>query len=410
MGRVLVALSLVACTLLLNACGVGGPPEPTPTKLEHDVGQVKRGVEDVRELSARQDVPLRLVSTEELGEAHAKVLERYYSREEGLRESLELWLLRLIDDRSFDLYQLSKDLFTQGYVGFYVFDTKEMFVLSEGNELVAEPRAILAHEFAHALQDQHFDLQKLEPPDSDDYDRNLAVSALIEGDAQWTTGLYVQSYMPSGDLLKLKYAAVPVPPDDSPRFPYYLGELGSFPYEWGEAFVGEVLKRDLYKFEAVNKVFAAPPSSTEQIMHPEKYLDTRDDPLPVTVPPLTSTLGTGWTYEHGASIGEFSLQRLLAYNYSDDPEQEAAGWGGGRYDLYTKGEDALLTTATRWDTPEDAVEFHEALLVTFLDYEHEGDIYDDRLGRFFTASRDGDTVTFTASTDRAALERADVGR
>jgi hypothetical protein len=410
MRRVLAALSLVGCTLLLNACGVGGPPEPTPTKLEHDVDQVKRGVVDVRELSAKGDVPLRLVSTQELGEAHAKVLERYYSREQGLRESLELWLLRLIDDRSVDIYQLSKDLFTQGYVGFYVYDTKEMFVLSQENELVGEPRAILAHEFTHALQDQHFDLAKLEPPNSSDYDRNLAVSALIEGDALWTTGLYAQSYMPAGDYLKLKYAAMPVPPDDTPRFPYYLGELGLFPYEWGDAFVGEVLTRDLYKFEAVNKVFADPPASTEQIMHPEKYLDTRDDPLPVTVPPLTSTLGTGWTYKHGASIGEFSLQRLLAYNYSDNPEEEAAGWGGGRYDLYTKGEDALLITVTRWDTPEDATEFHEALEVTFLDYERTGDIYDDGLGRFFIASHDGDTVTFTASTDRAALERVTGGR
>jgi hypothetical protein len=209
-------------------------------------------------------------------------------------------------------------------------------------------------------------------------------------------------------LLKLKYAAVPVPPDDSPRFPYYLGELGAFPYERGEAFVGEVLKRDLYKFEAVNKVFAAPPASTEQILHPEKYLDTRDDPLPITVPPLTSTLGTGWTYEHGASIGEFSLQRLLSYNHSNDPVEEAAGWGGGRYDLYTKGEDALLITVTRWDTPEDAVEFHGALQMTFSDYVHQAGIYNDGLGRFFTASRDGDTVTFIASTDRAALER--VGR
>lgn len=404
MWRALVAVSLMACAAFLSACNVGGPPPPTPTKLEHDIDQVKRGVVEVRDLRARNEVPLRLVSTEELEETHARVLERYYSREEGLRESLELWLLRLIDERSVDLYQLSKDLFTQGYAGFYLPDTNEMFVLSQQSDLEAESRAILAHEFTHALQDQHFDLQKLMPPDSNDYDRQLALSALVEGDAVWTTGLYARSYMPSGDYFKLRYAGAPVPPEDSPTFPYYLGELGLFPYAQGDIFVGEVLDRNLYRFEAVDKVFADPPASTEQILHPEKYLDARDDPLPVTVPPLTSTLGAGWTYGHSATIGEFSLRYLLDYNYASDAEEAAAGWGGGRYDLYTKGEDALLITVTRWDTEEDAIEFHEALHVTLADYDFAEDIYDDGLGRFFTASREGDTVTFTASTDRSALK------
>jgi hypothetical protein len=313
--------------------------------------------------------------------------------------------LRLIDDRSVDFYQLSKDLFTQGYSGFYLSETKEMYVLGQESDLEAESRAILAHEFTHALQDQHFDLQKLMPPDSDDYDRQLALSALVEGDAVWTTGLYARSYMPSGDYFKLKYAGAPLPPEDSPDFPYYLGELGAFPYYYGDIFVGEVLDNNLYEFEAVNKVFADPPASTEQILHPEKYLTERDEPLPVAMPPLTDTLGTGWTYEHGATIGEFSLLFLLDYNYADDPDSAAAGWGGGRYDLYTKGEDALLITVTRWDTEDDAIEFHEALHQTFFDYQLENGIYDDGYGRLFTAKRQGDTVTFIASTDRPALER-----
>jgi hypothetical protein len=332
-------------------------------------------------------------------------LEQVYSREEGLRESLEYWLLRLTDERSVDIYQLSKDLFTQGYAGFYVLETKEMFVLSQESDLTAESRAILAHEFTHALQDQHFDLQKLLPPGSDDYDRQMAIAALVEGDAMWTTGLYARSYMPSGDFLKLKYAAVPVPPDDSPTFPAYLGEAGVFPYEHGDAFVGELLDNNLYNFEALNKAFADPPASTEQILHPEKYFEARDNPLPVTVPPLTSTLGSGWTFQHSATIGEFNLRYLLDYNYSLNPDIGAAGWGGGRYDLYTNGDDALLMTVTRWDTVEDAVQFHGELIETFLGDESDDIIYDDGYGRFFVTERDGDTVTFTASTDRAALKR-----
>ena len=43
-------------------------------------------------------------------------------------------------------------------------------------------RPALAHEIEHALQDQHFDLKTFATPIKDDGDRQLARSALVEGD------------------------------------------------------------------------------------------------------------------------------------------------------------------------------------------------------------------------------------
>ena len=43
-------------------------------------------------------------------------------------------------------------------------------------------RPALAHEIEHALQDQHFDLKRFASPIKDDGDRQLARSALVEGD------------------------------------------------------------------------------------------------------------------------------------------------------------------------------------------------------------------------------------
>src|SRR5439155_857876 len=43
-------------------------------------------------------------------------------------------------------------------------------------------RPALAHEIEHALQDQHFDLKRFASPIKDDGDKQLAHSALVEGD------------------------------------------------------------------------------------------------------------------------------------------------------------------------------------------------------------------------------------
>jgi hypothetical protein len=39
----------------------------------------------------------------------------------------------------------------------------------------------------------------------------------------------------------------------------------------------------------------------------------------------------------------------------------AEGWGGGRYDLWQKGERYVLALGWRWDTQRDAAEFVAAL-------------------------------------------------
>src|SRR5690606_32689059 len=52
---------------------------------------------------------------------------------------------------------------------------------------------VLVHELTHALQDQHFDLMRLSLENAN-ADVALAVHALGEGDAEFTTWRYVQTY------------------------------------------------------------------------------------------------------------------------------------------------------------------------------------------------------------------------
>ena len=65
-----------------------------------------------------------------------------------------------------------------------------------------------------------------------------------------------------------------------------------FPYREGAQFVAALL--DVGWWPAVNAAYLDPPVSTEQILHPEKYIQNpRDDPQTVLLPDLRDELDDG---------------------------------------------------------------------------------------------------------------------
>ena len=158
-------------------------------------------------------------------------------------------------------------------------------------------------------------------------------------------------------------------------------------------------------YKGVNDALADPPQSTEQVLHPEKYLDKpRDEPMPVSLPPLTNTLGAGWTYRDTDTMGEFDLKEMLQINNVDDANAWE-GWGGGRYALYQKGDAALVILGTVWDTSTDATEFNAAMQTSLGSLKKDGTLWTDDK-RFFGLKHAASSVTFVGGTDRAAVQRA----
>ena len=107
-----------------------------------------------------------------------------------------------------------------------------------------------------------------------------------------------------------------------------------------------------------------PPASTEQVMHPEKWVRV-EPPVPVRVR-AGEALGDGWERAAGGVLGEFQTRELLARAGGGGSAVAAAGWGGDRYELWRRGagesrRDAALIVRWRWDTPADAREFEAKL-------------------------------------------------
>src|SRR6266480_4220796 len=80
-------------------------------------------------------------------------------------------------------------LLTEQVAGYYDSKTRE-FHLADWLELEGQ-KPVMAHELTHALQDQHFNLRRFEKWPHGDSDAELAVHALIEGDATLAMMLYM---------------------------------------------------------------------------------------------------------------------------------------------------------------------------------------------------------------------------
>ena len=102
-----------------------------------------------------------------------------------------------------------------------------------------------------------------------------------------------------------------------------------------------------------------PPRSTEQIMHPEKFLQVpADQPKAVGLPDLTGPLGPGWELKETNTLGEFDLNVMLRENGASDPDKGADGWGGGKFEMYKLAQEMMVYSSVVWDTEADAKEFY----------------------------------------------------
>jgi hypothetical protein len=118
------------------------------------------------------------------------------------------------------------------------------------------------------------------------------------------------------------------------------------PYFAGRDFVKALFDRG--GWEAVKSAWASPPSSSEQVLHPEKYL-SGERPRRVEAlrgPPDGRLL-------RGGVLGEAFLRTWLG----EGSEAAAAGWGGDAYRCFDLAGRTLLAWRSEWDSPKETQEF-----------------------------------------------------
>ena len=262
--------------------------------------------------------------------------------------------------KNFDLDAFMVELLTEQIAGLYDPKAHEFYIA----DWIAldDQRMVMAHELTHALQDQHFHLEPWVKAARPNDDAELAREAFLEGSATAAmvdyllqgTGKTVNSlpeFDPSiftGDLGSTPSLA---------KAPPFIKDSLLFPYFSGMTFAIAALKPA--GWSSMGKVFAKPPVSSQQIMHPELYKTGRLAP-PVTLPNITGNLGKDWKKLDENLNGEFGWLEILKQFLGEARAKPlAAGWDGDRYQLFENqvSKRLLLVNRLHLSSGENAARF-----------------------------------------------------
>jgi hypothetical protein len=215
-------------------------------------------------------------------------------------------------------------------------------------------RAVEIHELTHALQDQRFNAGERLESLRGNSDAQMAYQAVIEGEAMLVmTAAFIEPLGQTLDaLVKNEQMLVTMAsmadmtagiPDGVP--PYFVESM-KFPYLEGMQLVIAAYRRA--GWAGVDELHKNPPASTEQVFHPDLFLDKSKV---MTVVPLESADRSPLVKE---KMGEFSWRFLLG-------DEAASGWGADTVQVVDKGEGRLAVFVdSSWDTEADAREFLDA--------------------------------------------------
>ncbi|MDD5748601.1 MAG: hypothetical protein PHP64_06110 [Actinomycetota bacterium] len=319
--------------------------------------EIEQRVSSLRELSIKK--PVRFI---EAGENIIRAiliqeqLNEESSRETEVAQKMMVALGLFPQNKS--LEETLLDTLTEQIAGSYNDEAKVITVVAGKGAGSSMDSITMAHELTHALQDEHFHLDK-PPLKNDDYnsDTELAITSLVEGDATNTMYEYTQKYLSFAQLKNVAEESQAMSSEELESAPRYVRESLLFPYGKGLEFVQAIKSRKGIK--GLNACYRNPPLSSEQIMHPEKYLSGQDNPIPVNLPDISSSLGKDWKLLKTEILGEFDVAVWFEeFCGLLDSQEASSGWGGNAIQYYeNKNKKGAVVNFFTWDSEQDAREF-----------------------------------------------------
>ncbi|HZQ26329.1 MAG TPA: DUF6782 family putative metallopeptidase [Acidimicrobiales bacterium] len=319
-----------------------------PPALAALITDLEHYVERTRGLTFQRPVPVTLLSEKEFKkriDAQSQIDKATADKNTRVLRALDLV------PAGTDLAKSQKSLLSAAVAGFYDIKAKQLVV--RGAKPTPAVRQVLVHELTHAVQDQHFNLDRSDLSKKDD-ESDQAWTGLVEGDAVRVQDAYVAS-MSAKDQAAVSAEESDQAQQISPDIPQILLQLLGFPYQVGPGFTKAVLAAGGQA--RLDAAFASPPSTSEQLIHPDKYL-AGEGAIPVADPPAN-----GKVIDRGV-FGEFGfiLQLEGTPGLTEDAVlRAAAGWGGDRYVAWDEASRTCVRVDTRMDTPRDLDELRAAL-------------------------------------------------
>lgn len=345
------------------------------------IDEIVASVPGLRRLDPLESVPYRTIDKATFrGELEA-LYDEEYPADFVAAESAALTRLGLLSEGD-DVRSLTLDLMGDQALAYYDPDTRMVTFVGDLTEIGPVESAVVVHEYGHALQDQHWDLEGSRTKDLTRSDRILAEVALTEGDATLLMNEWVADWAADRELgleeLDRAFGRAFSRADRKllARMPPILRRgLVEFPYFDGYAFVNAIRARG-ERWDSVDEAWDARPVSSEQILHPARY--PSDIPIEISLPDVAGMLGEGWERSYEQTLGEMQIGVWVADGTESGqvfglplrlPRAAAAeGWGGDRL-ASLDGPDGswAIVWQTAWDSQRDADEFRDAARAAMKD-------------------------------------------
>jgi hypothetical protein len=413
--RRLLILALLAPTLLW-AAETKKPDQKALDALLADTDAIAAKVSELRGLKLKKTLARDVMSKAQIEERVKQRLADELAAADATNAARAYERLGLLPAGT-DYEKLLVSLYTEQIAGFYDPSDKSLH-LADWIDPAAQ-RLVMAHEIDHALQDQAFDLGKLAKPVANDSDATLARQALVEGDglAAMIEFMYrdqgikddpwIDDRVADGAAVKSAKGAYP----EFDKAPLFLQEEMLFPYSRGLALVAAARRTSAWK--RVDEMYAHPPQSTEQVMHPERYF-AGEKPIAVKTAALPSL--KKWKSLRNDVMGELLWSVFLRQQgVTEDRASDAAeGWGGDRYVLYAAPDAAddapakelTLVSMSAWDSEMDATEAFDAAadaLATMTGVAGDADTSAKSDARLYEDTAGGRTTWIERKNDRIVL-------
>jgi hypothetical protein len=315
--------------------------------------EIEQAVEEIRGTKFKSPVRYSVLGRQDIKAVLTKRLNAVFSDEEFEEQANAMFRLGLLPEK-YPLKEKLISLLGEQVAAFYDQHEHRLYMYDDATLENAMNRMILSHELMHAMQDQHISLKTLPLEEKRNDDRTVAASALIEGEAT----LLMSDYMArnaSGRMIFDNLSAMFMQNmDELAKAPRILRESLLFPYQDGLAFCLAGFQRR--GWTAITEAYRKPPSSSTQILHPEKYYREREDPLAVVWPEVAFQ---GRPPQWDNVLGELGIRILFAeWHNGEVAELVSTGWRGDRYLSFKSGES--LVWKTIWANQGDAAEFFQA--------------------------------------------------
>ncbi|MCB0971776.1 MAG: hypothetical protein KDA97_09735 [Acidimicrobiales bacterium] len=318
-----------------------------PSAWDDRVAPIAEDVAELRELEFEHPVEVNFLDAEAYSaratEGSDDSVEATAAYEDFAAQLRALGLL----EGDVDLGEATETLGDAGTLAFYDPSVEQVYV--RGTELTPALRVTLAHELVHVLQDQHFDLERVEG-DGDDDGRSASLRALAEGDAEAIEDAYVAEVLTDDErtLYEEETRASGEGADDElADVPPVLTTFFASPYILGPRTIAYLEEEGGHA--AIDDALADPPTE-EELFNPliagTEAAEIRGD-LSAQVPEGATELERG---DFGPTAWYLVLDSRL-----DSTQAMAAvdGWGGDEYAVY-RDDDRVCVAATVIGDDEEA--------------------------------------------------------